>query len=235
MAHISIENLTVEFAIFGANSRSLKNQILSQATGGRVMSGSRDIVTVRAIDGLNLEIKDGDRIGLVGHNGSGKTTLLRVLAGIYKPSGGAITISGKVGALLDPNAGMDPESTGIENIYLRGYMMGMSRREIASKLGDIADFTELGDFLSLPMRTYSAGMSARLAFGVSTAAHNDILLIDEGIGAGDAGFQKKARDRIESLFDRTPIVILASHSEALIDEFCNRRVQMEHGVLKEAD
>ena len=235
MAHISIENLTVEFAIFGANSRSLKNQILSQATGGRVMSGSRDIVTVRAIDGLNLEINDGDRIGLVGHNGSGKTTLLRVLAGIYKPSGGAITISGKVGALLDPNSGMDPESTGIENIYLRGYMMGMSRREIASKLDDIAEFTELGDFLSLPMRTYSAGMFARLAFGVSTAAHNDILLIDEGIGAGDAGFQKKARDRIESLFDRTPIVILASHSEALIGEFCNRRVQMEHGVLKEAD
>ena len=235
MAHISIENLTVEFAIFGANSRSLKNQILSQATGGRVMSGSRDIVTVRAIDGLNLEINDGDRIGLVGHNGSGKTTLLRVLAGIYKPSGGAITISGKVGALLDPNSGMDPESTGIENIYLRGYMMGMSRREIASKLDDIAEFTELGDFLSLPMRTYSAGMFARLAFGVSTAAHNDILLIDEGIGAGDAGFQKKARDRIESLFDRTPIVILASHSEALIGEFCNRRVQMEHGVLKEAN
>ena len=235
MAHISIENLTVEFAIFGANSRSLKNQILSQATGGRVMSGSRDIVTVRAIDGLNLEINDGDRIGLVGHNGSGKTTLLRVLAGIYKPSGGAITVTGKVGALLDPNSGMDPESTGIENIYLRGYMMGMSRREIASKLDDIAEFTELGDFLSLPMRTYSAGMFARLAFGVSTAAHNDILLIDEGIGAGDAGFQKKARDRIESLFDRTPIVILASHSEALIGEFCNRRVQMEHGVLKEAD
>ena len=232
MAHISIENLTVEFAIFGTNSRSLKNQILSQATGGRVMAGARDIVTVRAIDGLNLEIKDGDRIGLVGHNGSGKTTLLRVLAGIYKPSGGALTITGKVGALLDPSAGMDPESTGIENIYLRGYMMGMSRREIASKLDDIAEFTELGEFLSLPMRTYSAGMFARLAFGVSTAAHNDILLIDEGIGAGDAGFQKKARDRIESLFDRTPIVILASHSEAMIDEFCNRRVEMEHGVLK---
>ncbi|HZM07600.1 MAG TPA: ATP-binding cassette domain-containing protein, partial [Methylocella sp.] len=158
MAHISIENLTVEFAIFGASSRSLKNQILSQATGGRVMAGARDVVTVRAIDGLSLEINDGDRIGLVGHNGSGKTTLLRVLAGIYKPSGGAITIEGRVGTLLDAHAGMDPESTGLENIYLRGYMMGMSRREIAAKLDDIAEFTELGDFLRLPMRTYSAGM-----------------------------------------------------------------------------
>jgi ABC-type polysaccharide/polyol phosphate transport system ATPase subunit len=232
MAHISIENLTVEFAIFGANSRSLKNQILSQVTGGRVMSGARDVVTVRAIDGLNLEINDGDRIGLVGHNGSGKTTLLRVLAGIYKPSGGAITIEGQVGALLDSSAGMDPESTGLENIYLRGYMMGMSRREITAKLDDIAEFTELGDFLALPMRTYSAGMFARLAFAVSTATHNDILLIDEGISAGDAEFQMKVQQRIESLFDRTPIVILASHSEGLISQFCNRRVQMEHGVLK---
>jgi len=232
MAHISINNLTVEFAIFGTSSRSLKNKILHQATGGRVMSGVGDVVIIRAIDGLNLEVNEGDRVGLVGHNGSGKTTLLRVLAGIYKPSGGSITIEGKVGALLDPMAGIDPESTGIENIYLRGYMMGMSKREISSKFDDIAEFAELGDFLALPMRTYSAGMMARLAFSVSTAAHNDILLIDEGIGAGDAAFRKKAQQRIESLFDRTPIVILASHSEALISEFCNTRVQLEHGVLK---
>ncbi|UCI06842.1 ABC transporter ATP-binding protein [Mesorhizobium sp. B1-1-8] len=234
MAYISIENLTVEFAVFGANSRSLKNSIVSQATGGRVMAGARDIVTVRAIDSLNLEIKDGDRVGLIGHNGSGKTTLLRVLAGIYKPTRGAITMEGRIGALLDPNAGIDLESTGIENIYLRGYMLGMSRREIAAKLDDIAEFTELGEFLALPMRTYSAGMFARLAFAISTAVHNDILLIDEGIGAGDAAFQKKAQRRIEGLFDRTPIVILASHSEGLISEFCNRRIEMEHGVLKSA-
>jgi ABC-type polysaccharide/polyol phosphate transport system ATPase subunit len=196
------------------------------------MSGARDVVTVRAIDSISLEINDGDRIGLVGHNGSGKTRLLRMLAGIYKPNGGAITIEGQVGALLDARAGTDPESTGIKNIYLRGYMMGMSRRVIAAKLDEIAEFTELGDFLALPKRTYSAGMFERLAFAVSIAAHNDILLIDEGIGAGDAAFQKKAQQRIEGLFDRTPIVILASHSEMMISEFCNRRVEMEHGVLK---
>jgi lipopolysaccharide transport system ATP-binding protein len=235
MAHISIENLTVEFAIFGATARSLKNKILSQATGGRLVVGAHDIVTVRAIENLSLEIKDGDRIGLVGHNGAGKTTLLRVLAGIYKPTGGTITIDGRVMALLDIYAGTEPESTGIENIYLRGFMMGMKRREITAKVDEIAEFTELGDFLALPMRTYSAGMLARLAFAVSTAVHNDILLIDESISAGDAAFQKKARQRIESLFDRTPIVILASHSEELISEFCNRRVQMDHGVLTSAD
>jgi ABC-2 type transport system ATP-binding protein/lipopolysaccharide transport system ATP-binding protein len=126
---------------------------------------------------------------------------------------------------------MDPESTGLENIYLRGYMKGMSRREITAKLDEIAEFTELGNFLALPMRTYSAGMFARLAFAVSTAAHNDILLIDEGLSAGDAAFQKKVRQRIESLFDRTPIVILASHSETMISEFCSRRVQMDYGAL----
>jgi ABC-type polysaccharide/polyol phosphate transport system ATPase subunit len=234
MAHISIENLTVEFAIFGTTARSLKNKILSQATGGRLVAGAHDIVTVRAIENLSLEIKDGDRIGLVGHNGAGKTTLLRVLAGIYKPTGGTITIDGRVRALLDIYAGTEPESTGIENIYLRGFMMGMKRREITAKVDEIAEFTELGDFLALPMRTYSAGMLARLAFAVSTAVHNDILLIDESISAGDAAFQKKARQRIESLFDRTPIVILASHSEELVSEFCNRRVQMDHGVLTSA-
>lgn len=158
---------------------------------------------------------------------------LRLTFWPHKPSAGAITIEGKVGTLLDPQAGMDPESTGIENIYLRGYMMGMSRQEIASKLDEIVEFTELGEFLQLPLRTYSAGMFARLAFAVSTSAQNDILLIDEGIGAGDAAFRKKAQERIESLFRRTPIVILASHSESLIAEFCNRRLQLEHGVLKD--
>jgi ABC-type polysaccharide/polyol phosphate transport system ATPase subunit len=229
MAHISINDLTVEFAIFGAKSRSLKNRIIAQATGGRVIPGARDIVTVRALDRLNLEINDGDRIGLVGHNGSGKTTLLRVLAGIYKPSAGTITIRGRVGALLDPHAGIDPESTGIENIYLRGYMLGMSRREISAKLDEIIEFTELGEFVSLPLRTYSAGMYARLAFAVSTAARHDILLIDEGIGAGDAAFQAKAQRRVEDLIDRTRIVILASHSEDLLARFCNRRLEMAHG------
>lgn len=231
MAGIIIENLSVDFAIFGASSRSLKNRILSQATGGRVMTGARDIVSVRAIDGLNLQIREGDRIGLTGHNGSGKTTLLRVLAGIYKPSVGTISIAGKISALLDSNAGMDMESTGMENIYLRGYMLGMSRSEIRASIDEIVDFTGLGEFLDLPMRTYSAGMFTRLAFAVSTAARSEILLIDEGIGAGDASFQHKVQERIAGLFNRTPIVLIASHAEGLIQKYCTRRITMEHGRL----
>lgn len=231
MALISVKNLSVEFAIFGASSRSLKNSLISHATGGRVMTGARDIVSVRAIDGLSLNIREGDRVGLSGHNGSGKTTLLRVLCGIYKPSAGSITIQGRISALIDPAAGMDFECTGIENIYLRGYMLGMSRSQIASKVDEIADFTELGEFLELPVRTYSAGMFTRLAFAVSTVIESDILLIDEGLGAGDAAFQDKVQQRVDGLFKRTSIVLLASHAEPLIQKLCTRRITMEHGRL----
>jgi ABC-type polysaccharide/polyol phosphate transport system ATPase subunit len=231
VARISIKDLSVEFAIYGSSSRSLKNTIMAQATGGRIMSGARDVVAVRAIDGLSLELRDGDRVGLVGHNGSGKTTLLRVLAGIYKPARGTITIEGRVGTILDPTAGIDTEATGIENIYLRGHLLGMTRREIEASIDDISSFTDLGDFLTLPMKTYSAGMSARLAFGISTALQHEILLIDEGIGAGDDAFQEKAQKRIEGLFARTSIVLLASHSEELIKRYCNRKIRMDHGQL----
>lgn len=195
------------------------------------MTGARDVVAVRAIDRCNLEIREGERVALSGHNGSGKTTLLRVLCGIYKPTGGAMSVQGRVGTLIDATAGMDFESTGIENIYLRGYMLGMSRTEITSKIEEIVDFTELGEFLELPVRTYSAGMFTRLAFAISTAVETDILLIDEGIGAGDASFQHKVQQRVERLFQRTPIVLLASHAEGLVRQFCTRRVTMEHGRL----
>jgi lipopolysaccharide transport system ATP-binding protein len=234
VAKISISDLTVEFAIYGSSARSLKKSILSQATGGRIVFGAHDVVTVRAIDNLSLEITDGDRVGITGHNGSGKSTLLRVLAGIYKPTAGKIVIEGKVATLLDPLAGMDFNATGQENIFFRGHLLGMTTREIVSKIDDIASFTELGNFLQLPLRTYSAGMIARLSFAISTATNSDILLIDEGIGAGDAGFQQKAEDRISRLFDRTSIVLIASHSDQLLSHFCNRRIKINGGKLAEA-
>jgi lipopolysaccharide transport system ATP-binding protein len=231
VAHISISDLTVEFAIFGSNARSLKNNIMLQATGGRIMTGAHDVVAVRAIDNLSLEIKDGDRIGIIGHNGSGKSTLLRTLAGIYKPTAGKITVEGDISTLLDPITGMDMEATGYENIFLRGHLLGMSTPSIRSTIDDIASFTELGDFLSLPLKTYSSGMIARLAFAISTAKTSDILLIDEGIGAGDATFQQKAEDRISNLFAKTSIILIASHSEQLLSHFCNRRIEMKCGKL----
>lgn len=231
MATITITDLTVDFAVFGSRARSIKNTIMEQAAGGLVTAGARDIVTVRALDGLNLQINDGDRIGLVGHNGSGKTTLLRVLAGIYKPVSGTARIDGSVGTILDPSAGIDFEATGMDNIYLRGAILGLHRKQVSRLIDGIAEFSELGEFLHLPMKTYSTGMIARLTFAMSTAIQNEILLIDEGIGAGDAAFQDKAQQRIEGLFSQTSIILLASHSEELLSRYCNRRITLSQGTL----
>jgi ABC-type polysaccharide/polyol phosphate transport system ATPase subunit len=235
MPHIHIDHLSVDFVIYGTHSRSLKKQLVVQATGGRLMQSARDAVSVRAIDDLSLEIRHGDRIGLVGHNGSGKSTLLRVLAGVYKPTGGAVTITGKVGALFAPTAGMDPEATGIENIFLRGYVLGLSKAEIGRQIEDITSFTQLGEFLRLPLRTYSAGMFARLAFAVSTLIRPDILLLDEDIGASDAAFFDRMQARLAGFINEASILIIASHNESIIDRFCNKRVRLNQGKIEAID
>jgi ABC-type polysaccharide/polyol phosphate transport system ATPase subunit len=231
MPHISIKDLSVDFVVYGTNSRSLKKQLVLQASGGRVMKGARDVVSVRALDDISLEVEHGDRIGLVGHNGSGKTTLLRVLAGIYRPTHGSVTMSGGVGALLDPSAGMDQDSTGVENIYLRGYVLGMSKPEIKRHIDDIAVFTGLGDFLKLPLRTYSAGMSARLAFAISTVIRPDILLMDEGVAVGDAEFFDKMQARLSEFVMGASILVLASHNSSIINRFCTKRLTLNHGKI----
>jgi len=232
MPFVHVNDLTVEFPIYGTSSRSLKKLLVSQATGGRLMNQANEMVVVRALDKISFSIEHGERVALVGHNGSGKSTLLRVLAGIYKPSGGTVHISGSVGALLEPAAGMDPEATGVENIFLRGRVLGMSDAQISSQLDEIVEFTELANFIELPMRTYSAGMFARLAFAVSTAINPDILLIDEGIGAGDAKFMAKVQGRLQGMIDRSPILILASHDQTLVNQLCTRSIEFEHGQIR---
>ncbi len=229
MAHISIKNLSIEFKVFGSTSMSIKKEILSQVTGGKILQYQDNSVSVKALDNLNLEISDGDKIGLVGHNGAGKSTLLRVLAGIYMPTSGSINIEGSVGSLISPSAGMDQESTGIENIYFRGYLLGMSKAEIDEKLDDIVEFTELGNFLHLPVRTYSAGMFTRLAFAISTSIEPEILLIDEVVGAGDPEFHEKAQERLKQFKERAKILIFASHSKQLVSMYCDKVFQLEKG------
>ncbi|WP_168880123.1 ABC transporter ATP-binding protein [Rhizobium sp. P28RR-XV] len=231
MPHISITNLSVEFNVYGTNSRSLKKRILSQATGGRISSAKGDHVQVRALNQINLEVCDGERIGLIGHNGSGKSTLLRVLADLYRPTSGTVRTVGNIGTLIDPSAGMDPDSSGIENIYLRGYVLGLSAKQISERIDEIVEFTELGDFINLPLRTYSAGMFARLSFAISTSIKPDILLIDEGIGAGDAGFIQKMRARLDKFVNDASILMLASHDQSLIERFCNKTITLEHGNI----
>jgi ABC-2 type transport system ATP-binding protein/lipopolysaccharide transport system ATP-binding protein len=228
MASVELNQVSVAFPVYSAGSRSLKNALFSATTGGRVGSESKHIV-VQALDSVSLKLNEGDRIALVGHNGAGKTTLLRVLAGIYEPRAGWIRIEGRVTPMFDISLGIDTESTGYENIILRGLYLGLRKAEIMRRADDVAEFTELGPFLNLPVRTYSAGMLARLAFAVSTCIDPEILLLDEGIGAGDANFIDKANQRLDQFVQRAGILVLASHSTDLVRRICNKAMLMEHG------
>lgn len=233
MSSINLRGVCVSFPIYSASNRSLKNRLLSTRTGGaiRTAASSHKVTLVEALKDIDLHIEQGDRLGLVGHNGAGKTTLLRVLAGIYEPNCGTVEINGRAVPLFDISLGMDPESTGYENIVLRGLFLGLSRREIRSRIDEIAEFTELGEFLDLPIRTYSAGMKMRLAFAVSTSVAPEILLLDEGIGAGDAAFLEKANKRLDEFTRQVDIIVLSSHSEALVQRMCPKSVLMEHGCI----
>ena len=230
MPSVELNNVSVSFSIYTAGSRSLKNAMIAATTGGRIGSDSKHII-VQALDQVSLRLGDGDRVALIGHNGAGKTTLLRVLAGIYEPLAGSVKVEGRVTPMFDLSLGIDPESTGYENIVLRGLYLGLSKDEIMVRRDNVAEFTELGQFLDLPVRTYSAGMQARLAFAMSTCIEPEILLLDEGIAAGDASFLEKANDRLRHFIDKAGILVLASHSHELVRRLCNKAILMEHGRL----
>lgn len=230
---ISCRDLTLRFPVYGVDAKSLKKQLARVAVGGRVDRRLTGVTEVTALSGLNLELKAGDRLGLIGHNGSGKTTLLRALSGAYQPDEGEIEVHGRIAALLDLNLGVDPSASGYDNIRMRGRIAGLTAREIAEKMDEIADFTGLGPFLAMPVKTYSAGMQARLAFAAATAVEADVLLMDEWIAVGDADFQKLAHQRLLSLVERAGILVLASHEVDLLKLYCNKVVRLEGGVASE--
>ena len=230
MPSIELNNVSLTFPVYSAGSRSLKKVLMAATTGGRIGSESKHVV-IQALDQVSLTFNQGDRVALIGHNGAGKTTLLRVLAGIYEPRVGSINVVGRVTPMFDINLGIDPESTGYENIILRGLYLGLSRAEILARRDSVAEFTELGPFLDIPVRTYSAGMQARLAFAMATCIEPEILLLDEGIGAGDASFLEKANERLDRFIEKAGILVLASHSSELVQRLCNRAVVMEHGRM----
>lgn len=232
MASILLRGVSVEFQIYSADSRSLKKQLLSRpGRAGRLQDQGGHIV-VRALDNVDLELQRGDRLALVGRNGAGKTTLLRVLAGVYEPNHGLAEFDGRVTPLFDIGLGIEPDATGLENIFLRGALLGLRKRELERIVPDVAEFTELGDYLHMPVRTYSSGMALRLAFGISTAVSPEILLMDEFITVGDEAFMRKAGERMTRLVNRAAIIVLASHSADILARLCNKALWLDAGRVR---
>jgi len=232
MTHIILKNVSIDFPIYHSSSRSFKNQLIRLGTGGRLLRNAANVTVIKALDDISIEITHGDRVGLIGHNGAGKSTFLRVLSGIYEPMAGSIVVDGKISPLLDLMSGIEPESTGYENITIRGILLGFSLAEIRQRIEQIAAFTGLGDYLSMPIRTYSAGMRLRLAFGVATCIAPEILILDEVVGAGDRDFMDQAKKRLNELITQSSIVVLATHSHDIIQEVCNKVIWFDAGRIK---
>jgi ABC-type polysaccharide/polyol phosphate transport system ATPase subunit len=232
MASINLRDVSVEFPIYQAGARSLKKALISSSTRGNLAHDAHDRVMVRALQGITFDITNGERLGLIGANGAGKTTLLKVLAGIYKPTQGRIHISGHTTALINSSVGLNQDATGRENIILRGLYMDIHPRDMYERIDQVAAFTELGAYLDMPVRTYSAGMMVRLAFAVSTCIRPEILILDEWLSAGDAQFLAKAQRRMEEFVEHSSILVLASHSFELIQQWCRMAVYLKDGAVR---
>ena len=234
MTAVVIEDVRVEFPIYGSQ-RSLRKVLFERATGGviRREGPHQKRIVITALNGVSFRLEEGDRLALVGPNGAGKSTLLKVIAGIYEPVAGRVLVDGKITPMFNMMPGFDGEDTGYENIVTSGLLLGMSREEIDGKIPEIEKFSELGEYLSLPVRTYSEGMVARLGFSVATAIDPGILLMDEAIGAGDGRFAERVARRLEVFVGRSRILVLASHSEALVRKMCNKAALMQEGRIVE--
>lgn len=232
MSHITFDNVSIEFPIFNATGRSLTSSILKVATGGKLDADPNGRVLVKALTDISFSLREGDKVALLGHNGAGKSTMLRALGRVYAPTKGTAEIVGEIGSLIDISLGINPEATGRENVYIRGQLLGLTKQEISDNYAEIVEFAELGDFMEMPVRTYSSGMHLRLAFAVSTVVRPEILLMDEWLSVGDADFQHKAEARLRNLVSETKILAIATHSRELVEAVCNRAIWLEHGQVK---
>ena len=230
MALLALDAVSIDYPVFGAHSNSFKRTVAAAVTGGMI-GRETGVTTIHALQDVTLTLESGDRLGIMGHNGAGKTTLLRKLAGVYPPTRGTYRLEGRISSLIDPMLGVEPEFNGHENIKLCGLLKGLSPQQIEDLMPEIASFSGLGEYLDMPVRTYSSGMLMRLGFAIATSVRADILLMDEWLSVGDATFQEKSRERIREVVDAAGILVLASHSRALIQRECNRLVELSHGRI----
>lgn len=240
MSSITLEDYSLVYPMFHGSARSFKKSLFKgvrekltnrQAVGGSIVSQA-DTTVVVALDHVTLSIASGERVGLIGHNGAGKSTLLRALAGIYESSLGTMLVEGQVHALLSPQAGMNTDLTGRENIRLYARILGLSDKLAKVLESDVEQFAELGAFLDLPVRHYSSGMAIRLGFGLATAPRPEVLLMDEWFMAGDSHFQEKARERLTRLIECVRILVVTSHSMPILRQWCTRIIWMEGGRIR---
>ncbi len=231
MVHVIAKNISLDYRIYGNGARSLRRAIVNIGSAGKIARDAKDVVKIRALNSISFEAHEGDRVAIIGSNGAGKSTLLRVISSIYGVSEGSLSIDGHLVPLLDVSLGIQEEESGRKNIYYRGLMLGISRKEIEANVDEIIAFTELGDYIDLPVNTYSSGMKVRLAFAISTVIRPEILLMDEWIGAGDAKFIAKAEARVNGMVDSAKILFLASHSMALVQNICNKAMVLSQGEM----
>ena len=227
---LQVENISLEYPLYGLSQQSLKKTFLRVATGGH-FSAAGPIPVVQALIDVSFSLKEGDRLALIGHNGSGKSTLLRVLAGVYPPSAGHILSVGSILSTVNTSVGLELEATGKENILALGMILGLRKAEILGLLPEICEFTDLGDYLEMPVRVYSSGMVTRLIFAVVTALNPDILIMDEMIGTGDKSFLQKAERRLSSFLSKSKILVMSSHNEDIIGQFCNKALLLSGGKV----
>jgi ABC-type polysaccharide/polyol phosphate transport system ATPase subunit len=228
MTSLELDNVSLVFRVRQNRRIPLKDFIVKRMFRRSV----NPFMEIRALQNITLSIREGDRLGIVGHNGAGKSTMLKLLAGIYPPTSGERRVNGQISSLFDLVLGFEPEASGWENIAYRGYLQGETPRTLRAKLDEIAEFSELGEFLNSPVRHYSSGMLVRLAFAVATAIDPEILLVDEVLSAGDLAFQKKCRRRMEEMIDRAHLIVMVSHDLDALARFCNRAIWLDHGTIR---
>ncbi|MEY3479447.1 MAG: hypothetical protein RIQ71_222 [Verrucomicrobiota bacterium] len=230
-AFLKLHEVSVRFRVYGVGSQSLKKKIISFGTGGRLARDAANHFVVQALDNISLELKDGDRLGIIGANGSGKSTLLRTMVGIYRPNEGSVSSQGRIATIIDHSVGLELQATGLENVQARAVLLGVQKADWPTYTERVGDICELGDYLSMPVHTYSSGMMMRLNFALSISIDPDILVLDEWLSVADAAFRNKAAALMEDLVARSRVLIIASHNLELLQRLCNRGIFLKGGAL----
>ena len=232
MASITLKNVSLRYPIYNDVSRSLKQSILKPIIGGKIMDNKGSFY-VNALENINLELKHGDRLGISGPNGSGKTSLLRILSNILPPSEGSLKKSGELISFIDLHYGLNFEASGIENIKIRCVLLGLNFSEIDEIVKKVIEFSELGKYIYLPVKTYSSGMLMRLSFSILICIRADIIIMDEWLSVGDANFFEKANNKLKEMIDEASILVIASHSPEFINNLCNKKIVLSDGKINE--